>query len=294
MNFNFLDILYLLHQYYLCNLELKITDISRVWPINNTNQKELDEKAPLVTIITAVLNGEKYLEKTINSIISQSYKNIEYIIIDGGSTDNTLNIIKSYERKIHYWISEKDQGISDAFNKGVKQANGVYINFQGDGDGFIEPNSLEKVFQGVNPNEDIFVSARIHRVNLEGKNIYTSKYIKKFHKSSLLFRMSLPHQGLFTHKNYFEEYGLFDTDCTFCMDYDHLLRSYRNFPKVLTKDITVAKWRMDGIGNGRTLEILEEYDKTKRKNKISYGAVLFFLKYWALLKYYINLMSRRD
>jgi hypothetical protein len=153
---------------------------------------------------------------------------------------------------------------------------------------------LERVFQGVNPNEDIFVSARIQRVNLEGKNIYTSKYIKKFHKSSLLFRMSLPHQGLFTHKNYFEEYGLFDTDCTFCMDYDHLLRSYRNFPKVLTKDITVAKWRMDGIGNGRTLEILEEYDKTKRKNKISYGAVLLFLKYWALLKYYINVISGRD
>ena len=249
---------------------------------------------PLVTIITSVLNGEKYLEKTIKSIINQSYKNIEYIIIDGGSTDNTLNIIKSYERKIHYWISEKDNGISDAFNKGVKQANGVYINFQGDGDGFIEPKSLEKVFHGVNPNEDIFVSARINRVNLEGKNIYTSKYIKKFHKSSLLFRMSLPHQGLFTHKNYFEEYGFFDTNCTFCMDYDHLLRSYRNFPKVLTKDIIVAKWRMDGIGNGRTLEILEEYDKTKRKNKISYGAVLLLLKYWALLKYYINVISGRD
>tara|TARA_B100001093_G_C26760767_1_gene985591 strand:- start:710 stop:1030 length:321 start_codon:yes stop_codon:yes gene_type:complete len=106
--------------------------------------------------------------------------------------------------------------------------------------------------------------------------------------------MSLPHQGLFTHKNYFKEYGFFDTNCTFCMDYDHLLRGYKDFPKVLTKDIIVAKWRVDGIGNGRTLEILEEYDKTKRKNKISCDAVLIFLKYWALLKHYINVISGRD
>ncbi len=294
MNFNFLDILLLLHQYYLYNLGLKTTDIWRVRLINNINQKELYAEPPLVTIITAVLNGEKYLEKTILSIINQSYKNIEYIIIDGGSTDRTLDIIKSYESKIHYWISEKDQGISDAFNKGVRQANGVYINFQGDGDGFIEPHALEKVFLGVNPKEDIFVSGRIHRVDLEGNSIFTSKYIKKFHKSSLLFRMSLPHQGLFTHKNYFKEYGFFDTSCTFCMDYDHLLRSYRNFPKVLTKDVIVARWREDGIGNGKSLDIFREYDKAKKKHKVANKIVLLMIKYWILLKHYTKLILLRN
>ena len=74
---------------------------------------------PLVSIITVVYNGEKYIENVIESILNQSYKNIEYIIIDGGSIDSTLAIIKKYENHLSYWVSEKDNGISDAFNKGI-------------------------------------------------------------------------------------------------------------------------------------------------------------------------------
>ncbi len=249
---------------------------------------------PMISVITVVLNGERYLEETILSVINQTYKYLEYIIIDGGSTDKTVEIIKKYENQIDYWISQKDNGIGEAFNKGVRLAKGDYINFQGDGDGFTAPDVLQRTFDDLDPTEKIFISTRIQRIDMAGKELFISKHIRSFNKRSLLFRMSLPHQGLFTHKSYFEKYGLFDENIIFCMDYDHLLRSYRDFPKVLTKDIVVAKWRMDGIGNGRTLEILEEYDKTKRKNKISYGAVLFFLKYWALLKYYINVISGRD
>lgn len=217
-----------------------------------------NKNKPIVSIITAVFNGEKYLEQTIQSIINQTYDNFEYIVIDGGSTDGTIDIIKKYEDKIDYWISEKDKGISDAFNKGIKVSKGDYINFQGDGDGFYSSDSLEKVFQYVNPIEDILISARIQRIDEDGKEIFVSKYIKEFDKKSLLFRMSMPHQGLFTHKSYFERYGLFDINNTFCMDYNHLLRAYHEFPKVVTKDIIVAKWRADGLGNGRTLEIFKE------------------------------------
>ena len=77
---------------------------------NHNNKK----KEPLVTIITPVYNGVKYLEQTIQSVLSQSYQNIEYIVIDGGSTDGTVDIIKKYEKFISYWVSEKDKGISDA------------------------------------------------------------------------------------------------------------------------------------------------------------------------------------
>ena len=85
---------------------------------------------PLVTVVTVVFNGEKHLEETIQSVINQTYDNVEYIIIDGGSTDGTVDIIKKYEDKISYWISESDKGISDAFNKGVTSVTGEYINFQ--------------------------------------------------------------------------------------------------------------------------------------------------------------------
>ena len=243
---------------------------------------------PLISVITVVYNGEKHLEETIQSVVNQMYDNIEYIIIDGGSTDGTLDIIKKYEDKIDYWVSEKDNGISDAFNKGVKVAKGDYINFQGDGDGFYSCDALANVFQNINPREDIFVSAKIQRIDENGNKIFVSKHIKTFDKRSLLFRMSMPHQGLFTHKNYFEKYGLFDVNNIFCMDYEHLLRSYQAFPKVMTKDIIVAKWRADGLGNGRILEIFKEYDKIKRENKVAHILVLQCIKYWILFKYYVK------
>jgi len=243
---------------------------------------------PLISIITVVYNGEEFLEETILSVINQSYDNVEYIIVDGGSSDGTLDIIKKYEDRIDYWVSERDKGISDAFNKGVKVARGNYINFQGDGDGFVFNDSLEKIFLDINLRGVMLVSARIQRIDIEGNELFTSKYIDQFDHKSLLFRMSMPHQGLFTHKKYFEKYGLFDINNIFCMDYDHLLRSYHEFPKVVTKNIVVARWRDDGLGNGRTLDIFKEYDKIKRDNNVASSFVLDFIKYWTLFKYYVK------
>jgi len=107
--------------------------------------KEKDNK-PLVSIITVVYNGEKYLEETIKSVINQTYNNVEYIIIDGGSTDGTLEIIKKYEDAIDYWVSEKDAGIYDAMNKGIERASGEWINFMNAGDGFYSTDVLQKIF----------------------------------------------------------------------------------------------------------------------------------------------------
>ncbi len=254
---------------------------------NNSDNK------PLVSIITPVLNGDKNLEDTIKSILDQTYTNIEYIIIDGGSSDKTTDIIKKYENKISYWVSEKDNGIGDAFNKGIRVAKGDYINFQGDGDGFTYNNALEDIFQNINSSEDIFISTRIKRVDVNGNEIYTSKHIKYFDKKTLLFCMSLPHQGLFTHKSYFGKYGLFDTSYIYSMDYDHLLRAYKYFPRVVTKDIIAARWREDGLGNNKSLEIYKEYDKSKRKNKVAGNVTLTLIKYWILLKHYMKALIGR-
>ena len=97
---------------------------------------------PLISIITVVKNNEKYLEETIQSIINQKFKNFEYIIIDGKSSDRTLEIIKKYNTEIDYWISEDDKGIYDAFNKGINIANGELIGFV-NSDDVLTPNALE-------------------------------------------------------------------------------------------------------------------------------------------------------
>jgi len=250
--------------------------------------KKSSANKPVLTIITAVFNGEKHLEETILSVINQTYDNVEFIIIDGGSTDGSVDIIKKYEHAIDYWVSEPDAGISDAFNKGVVVASGDYINFQGDGDGFYSTDSLEKMLQDVNPINDVFISARIQRVSADGDAMYFSAFMPEFNKKSLLFRMSMPHQGLFTSIKYFKKYGLFDVNNTYCMDYEHLLRSYDNFPNVVTKDVIVAKWRADGLGNNRDLEIFKEYHKIKVDNKVATYPVLIGINLWTLFKYYIK------
>jgi len=102
-------------------------------------------KLPLITVITVVFNGAKYLEDTIKSVISQTYPNIEYIIIDGGSTDGTLDVIKKYEDYIDYWVSEPDNGIYDAMNKGLELAGGEWINFMNCGDSFYSNNILNEI-----------------------------------------------------------------------------------------------------------------------------------------------------
>ena len=115
---------------------------------------------PLISIVTVVYNGKVFLEETILSIINQTYKNIEYIIIDGGSTDGTVDIIKKYENKISYWISEKDNGIYDAMNKGIKKSTGEWINFMNAGDLFNDNNVLTNFYNKslINDNVDFFYS----------------------------------------------------------------------------------------------------------------------------------------
>ncbi len=247
---------------------------------------------PLITVVTVVFNGEKFLEETIQSVINQTYDNVEYIIIDGSSTDGTLDIIRKYEHVIDYWVSEKDGGISDAFNKAVVCALGRYINFQGDGDGFYEDDSLARVLDGGNADHSVLISAKIQRINLDGSQLYISKQDNKFRKRTLLHRMSMPHQGLLTHMNFFKKYGLFDTDNIYCMDYEHLLRAYNDFPEVTLVDQVLSKWRADGLGNGKANLILAEYNKIKNNNKVAPSLYLYAIYCWSLFKNKIKKVLR--
>lgn len=103
---------------------------------------------PRITVVTVVYNGVETLEETILSVIGQTYANFEYIIIDGGSNDGTLDIIKKYESSISSWISEPDKGIFDAMNKGLRRANGEWLNFMNSGDMFYNSSILSDVFSG--------------------------------------------------------------------------------------------------------------------------------------------------
>lgn len=179
---------------------------------------------PLISIITISYNNEIGIENTIQSVISQRYKNIEYIIIDGNSSDRTVDIIKKYESYISYWISENDNGISDAFNKGILKSNGDWLIFMNSGDIFYSDDVLEDVvLSGIlNCNLSLIYFGKAIKNNNRNQSYI---FGDTFEKSEFKKRMTLCHQSTFFHIGYFNKYGLFDNNFKLTMDYELLLRS---------------------------------------------------------------------
>lgn len=245
---------------------------------------------PNISIIIAVQNEAKALQDTLRVLSKQRYPNLEVIVIDGASNDGTQDIIRNSPCTINTWISEKDSGIADAFNKGIGLAKGEYINFQGAGDSFTSNNVLCELFHDV-PQGSALVCGRVQRIAEDGITALwqaPKKWPKQFKKTQLLFKMALPHQGLFTHRDFFYRYGLFNTQCKFAMDYEYLLRAYHEFPEVICKDIVVANWRAGGVGTDKIKEIYDEYHKIKLQHQVASKWLLTGIDKWNRTKYAIK------
>ena len=252
---------------------------------------------PLVSIVTAVFNSARFLEQTILSVLAQDFDNLEFIIIDGGSTDGSVEIIRKYEHAINYWVSEKDSGISDAFNKGVMLAAGDYLNFQGASDYLVSDSVVSEMMRSVDASRDMLVCGRVERIaETEEKKVLwiaPRRYTPLFDKRILLLRMPFPHQALFTHRKMFDKYGLFDTGIIFSMDHEHLLRAYRDFPAVTLKDVLFSAWREGGGVTGRMPEALREQAKIKRRNKVAPWPVLKLMECWISSVYNTKIWLRK-
>jgi glycosyltransferase involved in cell wall biosynthesis len=165
----------------------------------------------LITIITVVYNAVETIEETILSIINQDFKDFEYIIIDGGSDDGTAEILKKYKNRLAYWVSEKDNGIYDAMNKGVLKANGNWIFFLGADDILFSPDVLQNVSGNLISNNTIYYG----NVLFKHRNII---YDGKFNSFKLATR-NLAHQSIFYPKKVFDLYK-FKLIYTIFADYD--------------------------------------------------------------------------
>lgn len=156
---------------------------------------------PLITVVTVVFNGEQFLEETIQSVINQTYPNIEYIIIDGGSNDGTLEIIRKFEHAIDYWVSEKDAGIYDAMNKGMQLATGQWVNFMNAGDSFFcDIGVLE--FYDAQKTPMVYGNALV--INEQRKTLYNSG--RKVEAKDFLDSMPICHQAIFYSKKFILPY----------------------------------------------------------------------------------------
>jgi len=222
---------------------------------------------PLVSIITVCLNSEKTISDTLNSVLNQSYKNIEYIIIDGISSDNTINIIKKFAEETNKsitLISEHDNGLYDAMNKGIKLAKGNIIGIINSDDWY----EHDAVFNIV----DCFNKGKVDAVQ-GNMNVYDSKkilYIAKPYSNLDKLRkgMVMNHPTLFVKKEVYNKYGSFDIDIKTAADWDFALRLWKNNVKIGCTNNVIANFRVGGISFAFNIEMIKEKHFVRKKNKI--------------------------
>jgi glycosyltransferase involved in cell wall biosynthesis len=226
---------------------------------------EAQKNKPLISVVTAVFNGARYLDQTIQSVLDQMYDDFEYIIVDGGSTDGTLDIIRRYEDKITHWISEPDCGIYDAWNKGVELARGEWIAFLGSDDAYY-PNALKDYAGFIDRHKGgqlDYVSSCVDFVDTDMKKIEVlcEPWIwRKFRK-----RMKIAHVGSMHHRSLYERYGLYDSTYRITGDYEFLLRPGKGLKAGHLNSVT-AMMRTNGVSH----DILATFREAKRA-KITTG-----------------------
>jgi glycosyltransferase involved in cell wall biosynthesis len=228
------------------------------------------------SIITVCKNNDKTIEKTIKSVVFQLYKNVEYIIIDGGSEDNTIPIIKNYREKIDYFVSEKDNGIYEAMNKGICVAKGEIISFINADDFFFSEKVLYHVNDSINQfssfNADVFHGAVLRYDEKKGTaDLWKSRPLNRFRA----YRGAIPHPATFYRRNAFQKNGLFDESYKIAGDYEWMLRALiRNKLRFQYIEILAAVFCKGGISSNVNLNKLEKRRSIKARYPPS--DVLFF------------------
>ena len=218
---------------------------------------------PKLSIITVCFNSEKTIERTIESVIDQKYDNLEYIIVDGGSTDGTIDIIKKHEDYISKWISEPDKGISDAFNKGIKMATGELVGIINSDDCYT-PGAFKKLIDAYEKDIDIY-RGRIILWNTETGSRVSEAPTIGMPLTGL--RVNVCHQGVFVRKDAYERYGLFDVSFKYNMDFDLLLRFEHKGAKSKFVDYDMAYFTMSGVTfSGFDKDQRQEMENIIRKN----------------------------
>ena len=228
---------------------------------------------PLISIITVSYNAASSIEQTILSVINQTYSNIEYIIIDGGSTDGTIDIIKKYDKKIDFWISEKDKGVYDAMNKGIINAHGKYINFMNTGDTFFNELVISNFVSKANNSATIIYGDTM---------IYLSK--GKFHQKPkdiklINSQMIFGHQATFILTTYHQD-NLYDISYKSSADYNFIYQAYNKGVEFQYIPFIVANYNgAEGISKNIFLSKIEDR-KIQKKNVTKVWILSLYIKYF--------------
>ncbi|RHP72802.1 glycosyltransferase [Ruminococcus sp. OF02-6] len=222
-----------------------------------------------VSMITICYNAEKTIAKTIESVLSQDYENLEYIIVDGGSKDHTIDIIKSYENEKIRWISEKDNGISDAFNKGVKMATGDFIGLI-NADDYLLPHAIANLILACHECTDVLYGNTI--VNDEENELKLVKHAGSV--EGLEYSLPFIHQSSLVSKKAYEQYGGYSEKYKICMDYDLFARFYRGGAKFQFVNTVVSCFTYGGTSCRHPFQTIEEDISVAEKYGLSHSKAM--------------------
>jgi glycosyltransferase involved in cell wall biosynthesis len=252
---------------------------------------------PLVSVITAVLNGEDCIASCIESVLNQDYPNIEHIILDGGSTDNTLAILRKYQDRIAFWQSEPDNGVYDAWNKGLGLAYGEWIAFLGADDIYL-PGAISAYMELAQRNPEAEFLSSLAR--LDHPTGYSPVFGGPWEWSRFTKAMSTIHVGTMHRQSLFKRLGQFDTSYRIAADYEFLLRAHETLRAAFMSTVTVVM-RAGGLSDS-TLGLHEAFRaKIATKVRTSFAAavdlrhaILRFHARRIFLKFRSAILSKAD
>ena len=236
-----------------------------------------------VSVITVCYNAIQGIEKTIMSVLGQTYSDIEYIVIDGGSVDGTLDVIRKYKDYISYYVSEPDNGIYDAMNKGIRTATGEWITFLNAGDHYFSNTSIENVFsQEIIPDTDVVYGFQVHSYDY-------GKFVRK-RLPLTFFNSGMPfgHESSFVKADVMKCIG-FDTSYRIAADYNFFFKLYVSGYKFQSVDAIVTDFEsMEGVSSSTRTSLL-----THRETSMVNGTYASAQYFKGLLGIYVRMLLKR-
>jgi len=212
------------------------------------NKKTADQ--PLITVITAVKNNVSTVERTILSVIAQSYGRIEFIVIDGASTDGTVDVVQKYSSSIHHYVSEPDTGVYAAWNKGLELATGEWVCFLGADDYFSDNSSLEMFVTAINASvarNIAVVYGQLNTVDASGSIVDISRKPWEIARQGIFSVMTIPHVATLHKRSLFKEFGKFDERYRIAGDFEFLLRVFERYDALYVPEVTQASMSLGGM-----------------------------------------------
>ena len=244
---------------------------------------------PRITIIVAAYNAARTIARCIDSVAAQTYLSRELIVIDGGSTDGTLDVLRQKSDRISYWISEPDSGVYNAWNKGLQHASGEWVGFLGADDYLWSSDALEYVvrqFDKVFPRVRI-IYGRVGFVSAQGELIETFGRPWQQIRDAFRHRMVIPHPAVLCHRTLFEEHGMFDESFRISGDYEWLLRELKEGEAFFVEGPVVVGMQAGGMSSQahRGVQIFSETQRAQAKHGLKPNPAI---RAWTGLKAYVR------